>query len=71
MHFETRRREFDIAFLGVKLGRQAAACLHAIDATHEIEEPVTAMEFAVGADFQADRLLHGDGVVDRAGLDRP
>src|SRR6185437_2572530 len=43
----------------------------ALDLLEEVEEPVAAMEFAVGADLEPRRLLQRYRVADRRGLDLP
>ncbi len=69
MNLETRRREFDIAAGVVKFHREPALHLDAVDLLEEIEEPVAAMELAVGADFEPRRFLQRDRILDRRAFD--
>src|SRR6185437_15393694 len=58
-----------VARLVVELHREPALGFDAVDLLEEIEEPVAAMEFAVGAGFEADRFLQRDDILDRRALD--
>jgi hypothetical protein len=69
-HLDARRREFDVALLVVELDRQAAADRDAVDLLDEVEEPVAAVELAVGADLEPGAFLQGNRVQHRPGFDR-
>jgi hypothetical protein len=65
----TRRRELDFSALVPKAVLQRSGELDPVNPLYEIDEPMTAMKFAVGTAFEANLPLQGHGTADLFTLD--